>query len=82
MFSTLCTVTADTSQLAYSLQPLRGIGGIEYYHLEFDVVLQFGLTELKAQISWMEEVSVVFSMLYFPYCPDNPHPRAKKRGKI
>jgi hypothetical protein len=55
MFSTLCTVTADTSQLAYSLQPLRGIGGIEYYHLEFDVVLQFGLTELKAQISWMEE---------------------------
>lgn len=65
MFTTLCTVTADTSQMAGSLEPIVGLAGIEYYRLEFDVILQFGLTELKAIISWIENVSVNFTVPYF-----------------
>ena len=56
MFSTLCMVTADMSQLADVLQPRYGKGGAVFYQLHFDIVLLFGLTELKAQISWMEDV--------------------------
>jgi hypothetical protein len=57
MFNTLCTVTADTSQMAKGLRPRRGPGGNRYFTQEYSIVLLFGLTELKAQISWMEEVS-------------------------
>ena len=57
MFTTLCTVTADTSQMAKRLQARRNSNGAKYYHQSYSVVLLFGLTELKAQISWMEDVS-------------------------
>jgi len=55
MFSTLCTVRADTSKVASFLRPTRLGGGRIHYRIEFDVVLLFGLTELKAQVSWREE---------------------------
>ena len=51
--------------MAGSLEPIVGLAGIEYYRLEFDVILQFGLTELKAIISWIENVSVNFTVPYF-----------------
>lgn len=53
MFSTLCTVRADVSHI-----PFKTLGRKKkrYYMFEFDVVLCFGLTELKAQISWKEDV--------------------------
>ncbi len=56
MFSTLCTIYADTSAMAGDLKPLTAPSGQTYYELAFDVVLLFGLTELKAQIRWMEKV--------------------------
>lgn len=53
-FSTLCTVYADTSKVArYILSGSKGA----YYRQEFKVVLSCGLTEMKAQISWTENVS-------------------------
>ncbi|EIW80615.1 hypothetical protein CONPUDRAFT_125441 [Coniophora puteana RWD-64-598 SS2] len=52
-FTRLCTVRADTSELAKSLRP-RTAPGRTYYELEFEVVLLFGLTELRAQISWRD----------------------------
>jgi hypothetical protein len=67
MFSTLCTVMADTRQIAKILKPLRGVDGKQYYRFNHDVVLLFGLTELKAQISWMEDVSVISIALDFRY---------------
>jgi len=67
MFSTLCTVTADTCQTAKILKPLRGVDGKQYYRFNYDVVLLFGLTELKAQISWMEDVSLISITLEFRY---------------
>lgn len=65
MYSTLCMIEADTSQISEVLRPRRA--GItsngqprtrrqEYHSMEFDIVLSFGLTELKAQICWMEDV--------------------------
>ncbi|KAJ7214941.1 hypothetical protein GGX14DRAFT_609817, partial [Mycena pura] len=54
-YGVLCTVRADTSKIAKTLKPRHGQRGV-YYDLQIDVVLSFGLTELKAQIAWVENV--------------------------
>ncbi|KIJ14488.1 hypothetical protein PAXINDRAFT_79056 [Paxillus involutus ATCC 200175] len=56
-FTDMCTVIADTSKLIHSMSPLRSLNGGIYYRLDIDVILLFGLTELKAQISWKHGVS-------------------------
>ncbi|KAF8989882.1 hypothetical protein BDQ17DRAFT_1288292 [Cyathus striatus] len=59
MYATLCSVEVDLTELAKGLQqrrsirPGRGIRG-SYYRVDYDVILLFGLTELKAQLSWYE----------------------------
>ncbi|KAH7883408.1 hypothetical protein F5I97DRAFT_237833 [Phlebopus sp. FC_14] len=67
-FTTLCSIRADTSKLAHSMQPhYLPDGGGTYYSILFYVVLLFGLTELKAQISWFEngvEVRSPVSIVY------------------
>ncbi|KIP02816.1 hypothetical protein PHLGIDRAFT_122128 [Phlebiopsis gigantea 11061_1 CR5-6] len=50
-FSTLCTIHADTSHV--TRQKCVGTNG-HYYAQTFEIVLSCGLTEMKAQISWME----------------------------
>lgn len=57
MYSTLCTITSDTSQLCKTLTLKRGLQGQWYYRLDYDIILSFGLTELKAQTAWLENVS-------------------------
>ena len=53
-FATLCTIVADTSRV----RRYRHMGSNgPFYRQEFKVVLSCGLTEMKAQISWMENVS-------------------------
>ena len=54
-FYDACEVTADLGSFKQHLKPRQGGRG-EYYRFELDVVLLFGLTELKAQIAWMENV--------------------------
>ncbi|EDR07861.1 uncharacterized protein LACBIDRAFT_298114 [Laccaria bicolor S238N-H82] len=61
MYSTLCAVQADTSLLSASLKPqwtrleeVIGLPRSQYYKMEFDIILSFGLTELKAQVCWEE----------------------------
>ncbi|KAF9234840.1 hypothetical protein BU15DRAFT_78674 [Melanogaster broomeanus] len=55
-YTTLCSVRADTSKLAQSMQPYYlPDTGATYYSILLYVVLLFGLTELKAQISWMDK---------------------------
>ena len=76
MFPTLCTVTADTRQMAKLLKLRYGVGGVPYYRIDYKVVLLFGLTELKAQISWMENVTVIFIGLDFTYSADHLLTRA------
>ena len=58
-FTPLCNVIADTSKIARSLHPQQAPEGGDYYCLDYDVVLLFGLTELKAQISWNDMVRLV-----------------------
>lgn len=63
MFSTLCTIKADTSEMAKNMKPRRNKFGVNYYEQSFDVALLFGLTELKAQICWKENVRIpIFSL--------------------
>ncbi|KAF6748630.1 hypothetical protein DFP72DRAFT_1174069 [Ephemerocybe angulata] len=50
MYPPLCRVTADTSGIHPRTK--RTAAGQHYYEIEYDVVLQFGLTELKAQIAY------------------------------
>ncbi|KIJ66157.1 hypothetical protein HYDPIDRAFT_174829 [Hydnomerulius pinastri MD-312] len=54
MFSNLCTVHADTSQVSKTLSPRRGFAGLQFYRQQFSIVLMFGLTELQAQIIWVD----------------------------
>lgn len=56
LYSTLCYVEADTSRVCKSLSPQHTRRG-SYFKMEFDIILSFGLTELTAQMSWMENVS-------------------------
>ncbi|KAG2153153.1 hypothetical protein DEU56DRAFT_954958 [Suillus clintonianus] len=56
-FTTLCTIHADLSELSRTLRPKRSaFNQSKYYQYEFDVIILFGHTELKAQISWEEKV--------------------------
>jgi len=56
-FADLCEITADMTKLKSSMQPKKNHFGAKYYILEYDVVLLFGLTELKAQMAWKHNVS-------------------------
>jgi len=59
-YSRLCYVEADTTRLSRNLQPQQMRTGRKkknikiFYELNYDIVLSFGLTELKAQIAWLE----------------------------
>lgn len=60
-FPKLCTVSADVSQFKKFARPLTNpTNGKKYYQWNFDVILLFGLTELKAQVAWMENVCRTF----------------------
>jgi hypothetical protein len=56
MYSTLCVVKGDTTELCKSLQPQVGAAAT-FYQIDLEVVLALGLTELKAHIRWEENVS-------------------------
>ncbi|KAG2153166.1 hypothetical protein DEU56DRAFT_868614 [Suillus clintonianus] len=45
----------NTSKIAEKLKPKRSTEGLVYYAMEVKVVLLFGLTELKAMISWEDD---------------------------
>lgn len=62
-FSTLCIVEADTTPMIKAIKPSRGLDGLLFYPQQFGVVLLFGLTELKAQLSWTEDVSGLSSCI-------------------
>ncbi|KAG7450059.1 uncharacterized protein BT62DRAFT_928843 [Guyanagaster necrorhizus] len=55
MYKVLCTITANTHQAIKTLKPQRGQDGRTFYKLDYDVVLLFGLTELRAYVSWMHK---------------------------
>ena len=63
-FTTICTLTADVSGVRKQMIP-NATGG-KYHAITFDVVMNFGLTELQAQLRWREEVNFLrFLFLVF-----------------
>jgi hypothetical protein len=79
-YFTLCTVHADTSTIAEALKPQRGQSGT-YYRLDFEMILSFGLTELKAQIAWFENVSTSF-LLWYPTSINRLHLGCRAKVKF
>ena len=61
-FFKVCTVTADVRSATQSLPCLIGPNGEQFYRLQCDVELLFGLTEHKARICWKENVRDVLSI--------------------
>ncbi|KAJ8585555.1 hypothetical protein M405DRAFT_745130 [Rhizopogon salebrosus TDB-379] len=60
-FSTLCTIHPDLSELSRTLSPQKSaIDQSDYYRIDFEVIILFGQTELKAQISWKYKVRTSF----------------------
>jgi hypothetical protein len=53
-FSTLCTIRADLSEAVEDLVKKKASGQV-YYQLDYDVIVLFGLTELKAYLSWKSQ---------------------------
>ncbi len=73
-YSILCRITADTSVAAKSLKAQRCSDGTSYYRLNLSVIMLFGMTELKAQLAWVEDVSCAVLMNHASCF------RAKRRG--
>ncbi|KAF8181789.1 hypothetical protein BJ912DRAFT_1061935 [Pholiota molesta] len=68
-YTNLCSIAADLSHL--HLMPMKKLAGEgTYYRLQFDVVLLFVLTELKAQIAWKEGGIEKRSEAQIVYDPD------------
>ncbi len=66
-FVDLCEVTANVSGMKKSIQSQtnRRRGETRFWTAEYDVILLFGSTELKAQIAWKEDVSVSYFAVTF-----------------
>ena len=58
-YSPVCTVVADTSSIPEAETTQHSPDGLQYYRKEFDIILLFGMTELKAQLAWTENVSLL-----------------------
>ena len=54
-YTKLCTIEIDLSHLPLSPRS-KASGGGNFYRLDYDIVLLFGLTELKAVIAWKQNV--------------------------
>ena len=61
----LCTINASDPGLQIRLSRQRNRNGRTFYKLKFDVVISFGLNEMKAQIAWRENVKI---RLFFALC--------------
>ena len=61
-YTKLCTIEADLSRAPIlTLPKVKGEGS--FYRVDYDVILLFGMTELQAQLAWMENVSGLHMLL-------------------
>ena len=54
---------ADLSQAILTLPKATGEGN--FYRVDFDFILLFGMTELNAQVAWTENVSNLHMLINF-----------------
>ena len=66
-FASLCHVKADLSKLTNSAEPKIGPNGQTYWTVVFNIEIHFGLTEFKARIKWVEDVSALRQMLAWEF---------------
>jgi len=59
-FSILCAVRADLSPLITCAVATMGPAGEEFWAIAFSIEIQFGLTEFKASIKWIDNVRFSF----------------------
>ncbi|KAF6752176.1 hypothetical protein DFP72DRAFT_905128 [Ephemerocybe angulata] len=52
LYPSVCVVEADTSSVQSTIK--TSASGLKYHEINFDVILLFGLTELKAQIAYIQ----------------------------
>ena len=57
-YTKLCTLEVDLSHLPLSPRP-KYHGEGSFYHVDYEIVLLFGLTELKAKLAWKEDVGLL-----------------------
>ncbi|KAJ3504521.1 hypothetical protein NLJ89_g7891 [Agrocybe chaxingu] len=59
MFASMCTIEADLKELCATLKPQRSItdngAENEYYRIDFEIALLFGLTEFKTLVIWKDD---------------------------
>ena len=55
-YTKLCTIEADLSRVPLFPRP-KATGKGSFYRVDYEIVLLFGMTELKALIAWKEKVS-------------------------
>jgi hypothetical protein len=60
----LCRISADLRDLVGSFKTKEGPQG-HYWQLDFDVVLKFGGTQLRANLRWKDTVSQYFSAITY-----------------
>ena len=56
MYSQVCTIKVDLSYLVDVQENKKQGPKGEYYRVDYEVALLFGLTEFKAQLVWQEKV--------------------------
>lgn len=56
-YTKLCTINVDLSHLPLTARP-KATGPGLFYRLDYEIVLLFGLTELKAQVAWKEKQGI------------------------
>lgn len=57
-YTQLCNIVTDLSHVP--LSPMTNPDGEVYYRIYYDIVLLFGLTEMKALVAWKEKVCFFF----------------------
>jgi len=59
MYTTMCTIEADLSELCMSLKPRTAFDTMgekwTFYRADFEIALLFGMTEFKALAVWKDE---------------------------
>ena len=55
-FFPFCTIHADLSKVVKDLVLKTDSSGV-YYQLDYDVIILFGFTELRAELGWKTRVS-------------------------
>lgn len=58
MFTTICTIKGDTT--GQKLVKRFNEQGEPYWVQDYDIILNFGLTELTAELAWVEKVRIVW----------------------